>query len=142
MANYVYTFFILLLLIYFLSGLLRYKKLLLSYFLSPYSFLHAKENHTLFVDLPSDLLFEKILAYYKSQKDYKVVTYDGDYVINTGTPFSLISWTENIIIRIESLENESSKIHFTSIAFSFFTWGKNEQNFKELKNTLEEALVV
>lgn len=142
MANYVYTFFILLLLIYFISGFLRYKKSSLSYFLSPYSFLHAKENHTLFIDLPSNLLFERLLAFYNSQKDNKVVTYDEGYIINAGTPFSLISWTENIIIRIEPLENGSSKIHFTSIAFSFFTWGKNEQNFIELKNTLEEALVI
>lgn len=144
--RYDYTWLIvlfILLSVYVISGIFRYKRWAVNYFLSPFSFLHGKVREEIKVDLPPKILFEKILEFYQSFKDYKVVSYEGELIINAGTPFSGFTWTENIIIKVSpSDDGESSTVDFTSLTFAVFSWGKNAENLEEFKAQLDQSFFV
>lgn len=128
---------------YIISGTFRYKRWILNYFLSPFSFLHGKVREQLKVDLPPEILFEKILEFYQSFKDYRIVCYEEELVLNAGTPFSGYTWTENIIIKVTpSDDGESSIVDFTSLTFAVFSWGKNAENLEEFKAQLDQSFFV
>jgi hypothetical protein len=129
--------------VYIFSGIFRYKRWMLNYFLSPFSFLHGKVREQIEVDLPPDLLFEKVVEFYRSQKGYRIVCFAEELIMNAGTPYTGLTWTENIIIRVRpSVEDNGSVLDFTSLTFAVFSWGKNEENLKELKSELEQSFFV
>lgn len=129
--------------VYILSGIFRYKRWMLNYFLSPLSFLHGKVREQIEVDLPPNLLFEKILEYYRSRKAYRIINFEEELLLNAGTPFTGLTWTENIIIKIRpSVQGNGSVLDFTSLTFALFSWGKNEENLNELKSELDQSFFV
>lgn len=129
--------------VYIFSSIFRYKRWMIHYFLSPFSFLHGKVGEEIKVDLPPEILFEKILEFYQSFKDYKLVRYEGELMLNAGTPFSGFTWTENIIIKVSpSDDGESSTVDFTSLTFAVFSWGKNAENLEEFKAQLDQSFFV
>lgn len=126
--------------VYIFSGIFRYKKWMLHYFLSPFSFLHAKVREQIEVDLPAEILFEKVLEFYRSHKGYRIVCFEEELIINAGTPFTGLTWTENIIIRVRpSVQGNGAVLDFTSLTFAVFSWGQNEENLKKLKSELEQS---
>lgn len=129
--------------VYFFSGIFRYKRWIVNYFLSPFSFLHGKVREQIKVDLPAEILFEKVLEFYQSAKDYRIACYEGELLLNAGTPFSGFTWTENIVIKvIPSEDRESSIVDYTSLTFAVFSWGKNAENLEEFKSQLDKSFFV
>ena len=112
------------------------------YFLSKFNFFSANFNKEIIVELPADLVFEKILEVI-DESGFKLVTADKEKLeILAVSQTSWKSWGENIYFSLVE-RNDLTTIHFDSAGlFAISTWGKNEDNYRAFFDNLEESFTI
>lgn len=114
-----------------------------AYFESKWNFLSAKYTVKKNVDIPRDLLFDKLLELMLELKLTKKYANKDEMVIFATSAVSLQSWGENIYIDLYEGAEGSTEIHFSSVTFfQVFSMGKNESNFHQLIHALDESLTI
>ena len=113
-----------------------------SYFLSKYNIFTAKYSNTIQVDLSVNTAFEK-LKEVLDESSFKIVdiNYD-DYEILVISKMSVWSLSENLYLSVQSTSNGSKILVEISTLFSVYSWGKNEENFKNLFKKFEESFII
>lgn len=124
---------------------LAIRKLLVfkSYFTSRYNVLTTKFNQTISYSISRDLMFEKVIEVLNDSK-FKLVKVDKDsYEILAVTNISWLSWGENLYIELEGNGDDESIMKFCSVTFfQVYAWGKNEKNYTDLLQAMEESFTV
>ncbi len=93
-------------------------------------------------DLQKDLLFDKVLEIVNEKRNYHLLDSDKEtFRILIGTSLTAKSISENLYLDLVEIRGKT-KIHFTSVAFQLYSWGKNEDNFTEFINNVEESFVI
>ena len=117
---------------------LKFKK----YFISPINILTSKKHFQIKYDIPKELLYEKIIEVINHSNLSLVDTSSANYEILANKSLSFISWGENICIIFESEENNSIMKFYSTTLFSVTSLGKNEKNYHDLLNEIENSLTV
>lgn len=93
--------------------------------------------------ISSDLLFEKLKEVIQ---DSKFKLYDEntkEHEFLCGTPINVMTWGENMYIKLTPSDDDSTSIEFISTTiFGNNSWRKNESNFKTFFNEFENALTI
>lgn len=112
------------------------------YFSSPFNLLTAKTHEIKTYGLDRELLFEKMLEVLESSK-FKVVDTDPErYRILALSGISWRSWGENLYFDLEA-RGEETVLHFRSTTlFQLVSWNKNEENYKDLLDDIEDAFTI
>lgn len=112
------------------------------YFLHPYNFLTSKDCNERIIDIPKELLFEKMKEVIDQSK-FKLMAVDRDHFeILAISSISFKSWGENLYLRFESVGNETV-LKFCSVTlFQISSWGQNEKNYSTLLNEFEDSLTI
>ena len=114
-----------------------------AYFESKWNFLCSKYKVKKNVDIPRDLLFDKLLELMPELKLTKKYANKDEMVIFATSKLSLQSWGENIYIDLREGENGLTEIDFSSITFfQIFSMGKNESNFHKLIGAIDKSLII
>jgi hypothetical protein len=93
-------------------------------------------------DISKELMFEKMVEVIKNS-EFKIVDMDEEnFEILAITSLTWSSWGENLYISFES-DGENSKMKFcSSTLFQMYSWGKNEKNYTELMNRIENSFTI
>ena len=111
------------------------------FLLHPANVLTSKLHESFEVDMPSDLLFEKMQEVVRDSKYKLAATDESTYTVLATASMSIWSWGENIYITITP-HGEQSMVNITSVAFQVYSWGKNEDNFRDIVTSFEKSLTV
>jgi hypothetical protein len=112
------------------------------YFTSKYNFLTSKVRHQKQIDLPKDILFEK-LREVLTEAGFTIRYADkaaGSLLATS--KISFYSWGENIYLDLEE-KNGITKVEFCSAClFGVTSWGRNEKNYEHLFDTFDNLLTI
>jgi hypothetical protein len=112
-----------------------------NFLLHPANLLTSKLHQSFEVDMPADLLFEKMKEVVAESKFRLAATDPERLTLLATVPMSVWSWGENIYITIEPRAG-MSLVNVSSVAFQVYAWGRNEAHFKNIVNNLEESLTI
>lgn len=113
-----------------------------NYFTNQYNLFTTKVWHQKSYDIPKDLMFEKIIEVINSSNLKLVETNKEKLEILAISTITFKSWGENLYISFETNGNETI-IKFCSVTlFQIYSWGKNEKNYDNLLNDIENSLIV
>lgn len=114
-----------------------------AYFLSPINIFTSKFKAKKIVDIPKDLLFDKLLELIATT-DLKIQSVDKNKMeIFVSSSLTFSSWGENIYIELKEGSGTTTEIHFSSTTFfQIHAWGKNESNFHNFVNALDDSLII
>ncbi len=112
------------------------------YFTSKFNLFTTKFRMQKEFDIPKELMFQKLIEVIKNS-NFKIVNVNEvNNEIFATSPFSLMSWGENLYIDFQE-EKENTVMYFCSVTlFQIYSWGKNEQNYNKLVNDIEESLII
>jgi hypothetical protein len=120
----------------------RYSLALEGYFSSPYNLFTSKTNETVVSDLPPELLFAKLIEVLDESK-FRLVEKDKEnYRLLAITDMSLLSWGENLYIRLEPDEKGTAIRFCSSTLFQVHSWNKNRDNFRVFLEDFERSLTI
>ena len=105
-------------------------------------FLETKKENSK-IDIEQSLLFSKLLAD-AELSGYKLVDHNEDtFEILYSTSINFWTWGENIYVKIEAKDSESSTITFTSLVlFGSYSWKRNQSNFDNYFVAFENSLTI
>jgi hypothetical protein len=113
-----------------------------NYFTNQYNLLTSKIHSEKAFDISKELMFEKIIEVINDSK-FKLVEADKDrYEILAITGISFKSWGENLYISFEKRGDETIMKFCSATLFQIHSWGKNEKNFTDLLNEIENSLTI
>lgn len=113
-----------------------------NYFTSQVNLLTSKFYSEKSFDISKELMFEKIIEVINDSK-FKLVEADKDkFEILAITKISFKSWGENIYISFDTIGDETIMKFCSVTLFQIFSWGKNEKNYDDLLNEIENSLTV
>lgn len=112
-----------------------------SYFRHPLNLFTLKNDKSYTVDLPQNLLIEKVEEVLRLNQCSIVYRNSNNSEIMATTKFNILSWGENIYISTAP-NGEKTTINFCSASVFSLTWGGNKRNFDRLVNTLDNALTI
>jgi len=141
--NPIMIVFLFLILGFFIFNLIIRKSLSFkNYFTSPYNLITTKVRYQKSYDIPKDLMFEKIIEVINNSNFKLVETNKDKLEILAISTITFKSWGENLYISFETNGNETI-IKFCSVTlFQIYSWGKNEKNYDNLLNDIENSLIV
>lgn len=112
------------------------------YFTSKFNLFTSKVKFEEVYDIPKELMFEKIIEVINHSK-FRLIEADPESSeIMANTKMTLRSWGENIYIRFEETEGNTKMKFCSATLFQIHSWGKNEENYHELLNRIEDSLIV
>lgn len=131
------------LIFFFLFNLLvRYNISFKPYFLSKWNILSSKFSREIEIDVPKELVFEKLLEVITNSSFAIKYKNKDKFEILATSKLSWLSWGENIYIELILLKG-ITLIKFDSVTFfQIYSWGKNENNFQDFIQKLDESLTV
>jgi hypothetical protein len=112
-----------------------------NFLLHPANVLTSKLHQSFEVDMSADLIFEKMQEVISDSKYKLAATDPATYTVLATAPMTIWSWGENIYITITP-HGEQSLVNITSVAFQVYSWGKNEDNFRDIVTSFEKSLIV
>lgn len=125
-----------------LNLLLRRTLSFKKWFLSPANILLERRMHNSFSDIEAGLLYDKLLDVIKNSQ---FTLLDADKTTGEllcGTSINLLTWGENIYVRLEAVRG-GSQIHITSVTlFGNTSWNRNETNMESFIDSLETSLTI
>ena len=135
--------FLFLMVVFFIFNLIIRKSLSFkNYFTNQYNLFTAKVRSEKVYDIPKELMFEKIIEVINNS-DFKLVETDKDkFEILAISNITYKSWGENLYISFESKGNETIMKFCSATLFQIYSWGKNEKNYDDLLNEIENSLTV
>ena len=112
------------------------------YFISKYNIFSGKFRNQQEFDFSMEILFEKFLEVLQ-HAGYKIIhTNERTGEIFAASSISWTSWGENIYIHLKEV-NEKTTVDFCSACiFQFYSWKKNERNYKNLLQEFEKSLTI
>jgi hypothetical protein len=112
------------------------------YFTSKYNFFSTKYRTKIEFDIPKDLMFKKVIEVIENSK-FKIQLVNEDmFEVFAISPMSFKSWGENIYIDFQE-DDGKTIMNFCSATISqIYSWGKNEQNYDQLVQNIEESLII
>ena len=112
------------------------------YFTSRFNLFTSKVKSENVYDIPIDLMFEKIIEVINHSK-FRLIEADNEsFEIMANTTMTFRSWGENIYINFEETEGNTKMKFCSATLFQIHSWGKNEENYHELLNRIENSLIV
>jgi len=113
------------------------------YFTSRLNFLTTKYSSKSEINISMDLMFDKLIEV-MGESNLKIQHQNkSKKEIFATTSVSWKSWGENIYIELIETNSDGTCISFISTTFfQSYSWGKNEQNFEKLLNSIEESLTI
>ena len=88
------------------------------------------------------LMFEKIIEVL-SNSDFKLVeTSKSKFEILAISKITFKSWGENLYISFETSGNETTMKFCSVTIFQIYSWGKNEKNYTDLLNEIENSIII
>lgn len=132
------------LLAFFMFNLLIRKSLSFKrYFTSPFNVLTSKNRSQVSLPITRELMFDKIIEVIKDSSFNLITARKDTYEILATTRITWLSWGENLYIELEGNGYDESIMHFCSVTFfQVHAWGKNEKNYTDLMNAIEESFTV
>ena len=112
------------------------------YFTSPYNISTAKNSIVKEIDIPKELLFEKMIEVINNSNFKLVQSDENSFEILATTSINLYSWGENIYLSFESKGDKTIMKVFSTTLFQRISWGKNKKNFDELLQQIDDSLTV
>lgn len=113
-----------------------------SYFTSPYNISTAKNSIVKEIDIPKELLFEKMIEVIENS-NFKLVQSDKEsFEILATTSINLHSWGENIYLSFDSKGDKTMIKIISTTLFQRISWGKNKKNFEELLQQIDDSLTI
>jgi hypothetical protein len=113
-----------------------------NYFISRYNLLTTKVRAEKGYDIPKELMFEKIIEVINNS-GFKLIKTDKEkFEILAISTITFKSWGENLYINFETKGNETIMKFCSSTLFQIYSWGKNEKNYDDLLNEIENSLTV
>ena len=134
---------IFLILVIFIFNLIIRKSLSYkNYFISPYNLFTTKIHFKKSYEIPKDLMYEKIIEVIDNSK-FKLVDTDNEkFEILAISTITFKSWGENLYISFETDGNNTIMKFCSTTLFQIYSWGKNEKNYDDLLNTIENSLII
>ncbi|WP_107038844.1 hypothetical protein [Brumimicrobium mesophilum] len=127
---------------FFLNRALRNSLSFKNYFTSPYNITTAKNCIKKEIDIPKELLFEKLKEVI-NDSNFKLVQTDEERLeILATTSINPYSWGENIYLSFESIEENTILTIYSTTLFQRISWGKNKINFNNLLKQIDDSLTV
>ncbi len=129
--------------VFFIFNLaVRKSKSFQSYFMSEWNIFTSKFKQETLYDIPQALMIDKIAEVINHSK-FKLVDVDQSKgEIMATSSMTMKSWGENIYIDLKPL-GEKTAMEFCSVTmFQMTSWGKNAQNYHQLLNDIEDALII
>jgi len=141
--NPIIMVFLFLIVVFFIFNLIIRKSLSFkNYFTNQYNLFTTKVWHQKSYDIPKDLMFEKIIEVINSS-DFKLVETNKEKLeILAISTITFKSWGENLYISFETNGNETIMKFCSATLFQIYSWGKNEKNYDNLLNDIENSLIV
>jgi len=137
-----YAFSIILILLLLFNVWVRNMYTFKPYFLSKWNVLSSKFSKEFEFDIPIELAFDKILEIVAESHFHLKYVNKTDFEIFATSEFSWKSWGENIYIKLNG-SGTRTIVRFNSASlFQVYAWGKNEDNFDEFFQKLDDSLTV
>ncbi|AMC12182.1 hypothetical protein Lupro_03425 [Lutibacter profundi] len=141
--NPIIMVFLFLIVVFFIFNLIIRKSLSFkNYFTNQYNLFTTKVWHQKSYDIPKDLMFEKIIEVINSSNFKLVETNKEKLEILAISTITFKSWGENLYISFETNGNETIMKFCSTTLFQIYSWGKNEKNYDNLLNDIENSLIV
>jgi hypothetical protein len=113
-----------------------------NYFTSPYNILTSKVCNEKTIDIPKELLFEKIIEVIDHSNFKLADTYPDQFEILATSKITYKSWGENLYISFDTINNETVMKFCSVTLFQIYSWGKNEKNYADILNEFENSLTI
>lgn len=114
-----------------------------SWFLSKLNIFLDKETFIITSDIPSSLLYQKVLLIIDESKFNRIDSITEKLQILASTSPNFWTWGENIYIEITQKDNSTSEIKITSITiFGSYSWNRNNKNHQVFCQLLEQSLTI
>jgi hypothetical protein len=118
---------------------LKYK----DWFIKHLGFLNEKVTSTFETEIPSSLIFDKLIEQIQTSKSK---LYDSNLNTNqilAGNSIGIRTWGENIYIDINSSNTSKPVVTLTSVTvFGLISWNKNKENIEKFHHSFEESLTI
>ncbi len=113
-----------------------------NYFISKYNLFTTKTKFEIKYNIPKELMFEKVIEVI-NESNFKIVDTDTNKLdILATSSVSFMSWGENLYLSFETKGMETVMSVCVSTVFGMYSWGKNEQNYKDLLKEIENSLII
>jgi hypothetical protein len=113
-----------------------------NYFTNNYNLFTSTVRYEKSFDLSKELMFEKIIEVL-SNSDFKLVeTSKSKFEILAISKITFKSWGENLYISFETSGNETTMKFCSVTIFQIYSWGKNEKNYTDLLNEIENSIII
>lgn len=113
-----------------------------NYFISPYNIFTTKIHFQKSYEIPKDLMYEKIIEVIDNSKFKLVDTDNSKFEILAISTITFKSWGENLYISFETNGNNTIMKFCSTTLFQIYSWGKNEKNYDDLLNMIENSLII
>lgn len=125
-----------------LALILRKSLFFKNYFTSKYNLFTTKIQKEMYFEISKELLFEKIIEVIDSS-EFKISEINKEkFQLLAISKVTLKSWGENIYIHFET-KGKKTIMHFCSVTlFQMHSWGKNEENYQNLLNEIENSFTI
>lgn len=132
-----------LLIVFFIFNILVRNSLYFKkYFSSPYNISTAKSLNIKEIDIPKELLFEKMIEVINDSNLRLVEVDEKSFEILATTSMNLHSWGENIYLSFESKGEKTMMRICSTTLFQRISWGKNKKNFDNLIQQIDDSLTI
>ena len=113
-----------------------------NYFTNNYNLFTSTVRYEKSFDLSKELMFEKIIEVLNNS-DFKLVeTSKSKFEILAISKITFKSWGENLYISFETSGNETTMKFCSVTIFQIYSWGKNEKNYTDLLNEIENSIII
>ena len=121
---------------------IRRSMLFKNYFTSRFNLLTSKVRFEKEFDIPKKLMFEKLVEVINDSK-FKLVKSDKEkFEILAITTITWKSWGENLYISFDTIGDETIMKFCSVTLFQIYSWGKNEKNYDDLIQEIENSLTI
>lgn len=113
-----------------------------SWFLNSINFLLARKRYVVKSEISIELLFDKLIEVIEESK-FKLLDSNKDQAqILCGTSSNFWTWGENIYIRLENQNGETTIEFISTTLFGGSSWNRNQNNFESFTESFESSLTI
>ena len=87
-------------------------------------------------------MFENIKEVHNNSEFKLIKTNKNKFEVLAISTLTFKSWDENLYINLEAKGHETVMTFCSSTLFQMYSWGKNEKNYNDLLNAIEQSLTV
>jgi hypothetical protein len=122
--------------------IIRKSLLFKNYFTSRFNLLTSKVHFEKEFDISKELMFEKLVEVINNSK-FKLVQADNKkFEILAITTITWKSWGENLYISFDKIGDDTIMKFCSVTLFQIYSWGKNEKNYDDLIQEIENSLTI